>query len=137
MIVGLTPIVRQKLHTAAHEPVHRVGAVGHQRLSQVGIDVVLGDAAEVVEIFFRRVFAEIRPRDIGVAEIGDNPLDVLHAMMDHPETAAGEVGISAALGFGCTLDQCDLGALLGSGESSAKRSITAAHNDDIVRLSVH
>jgi hypothetical protein len=83
---------------------HGVGTVIDQSLGEVGIDVVLRDAAEIVEIFLGRVFAKIRARDVGVAEVGHDPFDVLRAVMHHPEAATRKLGIPPALGFRCTLD---------------------------------
>src|SRR5262249_8083547 len=52
MVIGLSAVVRQELDALAHEPVHGVGAVGDQCLGEIGIDVVLCDPPEVIEILF-------------------------------------------------------------------------------------
>src|SRR5262245_3144622 len=50
VVVGLPAVVRQELDPASHQPVHGVRAVLDERLGQIGIDVVLRDATEIVEI---------------------------------------------------------------------------------------
>src|SRR5262249_60011992 len=59
VVVGLAAVVREESYPAAHQPMHRVGAVLHQRFCKIGIDVVLCDTAEVVEVVFGRIFAEV------------------------------------------------------------------------------
>ena len=137
VVVGLPPVIRQELDAAAHQPVHGVGAVLDQRLGEIGIDVVLRDAAEIVEILLRGVFAEIGARDVGVAEIGHDAFDVLRAVMHHAEAATGKPGIAAALFFRRALEQYDPGAPLCRRQRGAQRGIAAADNDNIIRLIVH
>ena len=97
VVVGLTTIVREEFDAAAHQPVHGVGAIAYQRLGKIGIDVILGDAAEIVEIVLSGVFAEIGTCDIGITQVWHDAFDIPHTVVHHPEAAAGESRIAAAL----------------------------------------
>src|SRR5262249_25032227 len=64
VVVGLASEIRQEFYATAHKPVHGVGRIVDQRLGKVGINVVLRNAAEIVQIGLARIFAEIRARDV-------------------------------------------------------------------------
>ena len=82
---------------------HRVSATFDERLGEIRIDIVLRDAAEIVEIVLRGIFAKVGARDVGVAQVRNDAFNVLRAVMDHPKAAAGEFGIAAAFFFGRAL----------------------------------
>ena len=134
VLVGLPPVIGQEADAAAHQPVHRVGAATHECLRKIGVDVILCDATEIVEIFLGRIFPEVRIGDVLVAEIGHDPFDVLGAVMHHAEAATGEVGIASTLLLRCAFDDQYPCALLNCRQRGRKRSVAAADHDDIVTV---
>ena len=63
------------------QPLHGLGAVAHQRLGEVGIAVLLRDAAEVVEILLGRVFAEVGVLDLAFGQVGHHAFHVVQAVV--------------------------------------------------------
>jgi hypothetical protein len=131
VIVGLTSEVGQELHATAHQPMDGVGAVLNQGFGEIWIDEVLSNAAKVVEISLRTVFAEIGSRDFRIAEIRYDPFYVVRAVMDHTEAATREFRIAASLLLGRAFQQRNFGSLFG-GRQGRRQSGVAAANDDYI-----
>ena len=47
--IKVTLATKEEFDATLHEPMDRLGAVPHQRLGEIGIDIVLRDASEIVE----------------------------------------------------------------------------------------
>src|SRR5262249_1222199 len=67
----------------------------------------------------------------GLAEVRNHAVDVVYAVMNHPEAAAGEPRIAAALLLRRAFEQRDARALLGRRKRGAKGGIAATDDDDI------
>ena len=129
----LPPVVRHEAHAELVQPVHRVGALVDQHVGELGIALVLRDAAEVVEILLGGVFAEVGVGDLLLGQVGHDLADVVRAVMHHAEGAAGEGGVAAALVLRRALQHQHAGAVLARGERRAHAGAAAADHDHVMR----
>jgi dTDP-4-dehydrorhamnose 3,5-epimerase len=74
------------------EPDRGVGAVGDQHVGHFGIGAPFGEAADVVEVLFAGVGAEIDVVEIEVLDVGGDAQQVVDGVVDEAEGAAGEGG---------------------------------------------
>src|SRR6516225_7658996 len=131
MIVGLTAIVRQKLNSTSHQPIHRIGAVFHERLGEVGIDIVLCYAPKIIQVILSCVLTEVGTSDVDLAEVRHQALDILCAMMNHPQPTTSELRVAPALLLRRAFKQSDFGAFVGSSQSRAQGGVPSTDNYDI------
>ncbi len=109
----------------------RIETAGDQKLDQVGIGAMLGDARHVVEELVLRVGAEIGGGDLLLGKIGDQLLDVVDAVVDHAHRAGGEAAVAAGLVLRRRLQHAHRGALLARRQRGAEGGVAGADDDDI------
>ncbi len=118
-------------HAMLGQPNRRLVAVGDQNIGEVRVGTPLGQAADIVDILLAGVGAEI---DIGEVEIGDvrrEAQEVVNALIDEAERAAGEGGVAGTRAFGRGLEHHHRGAALPGGERRIHRGIARADDDDV------
>ena len=131
-VIGLAPVIGHEADAAVAHPVHGAGALLDYGFREIGIDVVLRNATEVVEILFRAVFAEVRARDFVVGQVGHDLFDVRRAVMNHAKAAAGIGAVAAALVLRRALEHENAGAAFACGQRRAHRGIAAAKHDYVI-----
>jgi hypothetical protein len=128
---------RNETHAAAVEPLYGLGAATHDRLSEIRITVPLRDAAQIIQILFGGVLAEIGVLDLALRKIWHHGFDRCGAAMNHAEAAAGIRGVTAALLLRRAFEQQHARALLARGKRGAQGSVAAADHDYIEHLVGH
>ena len=101
-----------KPHALLAHPHAGVEAAGDQDLGQVGVAAVFGQAADIVVILLGGVGADIDIGELVVADVGDQPREVVEAAIDDAEGAAGKGRIAAARSLGRDFQLQHRGAVL-------------------------
>ena len=115
---------------------HRVSAVVDQRLREVWVNVVLRDAAEVVEIVLGRVLAEVRARDVGVAEVRYDPLDVLSAVMTMRKPPPVKLEFPPRFASGAASTSATLQPCSATASAAHREALPPPNNHHIERLNL-
>ena len=108
----LPAVEREELHPIGMQPSHRVAAVSDQEICEPRVSAILGDPRQVIEIFLRRVGAEIGTRALLRTELADQFFDIGEALVHGTHRAIGKARVAAALLFGRAFQHHDLGAAL-------------------------
>ena len=106
-------------------------AAFHQRFDEVGVRPVLGDPRHVVVERRRRVDAEVRGGELGVAQVAHELSQVIDRVVDDPHGAGRERRVPAPLLFGRPLQHEHLGTALAGGQSGTHCGVAAADHDDV------
>ena len=128
-LVGLAAGHEGEADSALAQPAQCGGGLADELGGEAVVDQALGDAGEVVAELRGGVGADIDAGDLGLAEVGDQLLDIGHAVVGEAKAAAGEVGVAAALGLGRLFEHEDLGALLAGADRGAERGVPGAHDN--------
>ncbi len=115
----VTAETRHEANAAAVEPLHGLGAAADDRLREIRITVPLSYAAEIVQILFSGVLAEVRVLDFARREIRHHAAYRFHSAMNHAEPAAGVSRVAATLFFRRAFEHEHVRAVLTRGERSA------------------
>jgi len=102
-----------------------------QKLDEVRIATVLGDAPHVFKKLAFGVRAEISAADVVIGKIRDQDAKVLHAAVDHPHRTRGESRIPATLALRGDFQDEDPRAVFARGQRRAKPGVASADDDDV------
>ena len=106
-------------------------AAADQDLGQIGVAAILGQPAHIVEILLLGIGAEIDVFELGLVHVGDQPGEVLAAVIDDPERAAGKGRIAAALVLGRHFEHQHRGAVFTRRQRGAGRGIAGPDHDHV------
>ncbi len=120
-----------KTHPLAAHPHPSLEAAADQDLGHVRVAAVLGQPAHIVEILLLGVGAEIDVPELGLVHVGDQAREILAAVIDDAERAAGKRGVSAARLLGGDLQHQHAGTVLARRQGGAGRGIAGADDDDV------
>ena len=95
------------------------------------VAAILGHPAHVVEIFFLGVGADFDIAKLVVADVGDQPGEVVKAVIDHPKGAAGKAGIAAARLFGGDLEHQHPRTRFARRQCGTGRSVAGPDHDHV------
>ncbi len=118
-------------HAFAAHPHPGLEAAADQDLGHVGVAAVLGQPAHIVEILLLGVGAEIDVPELGLVHVGDEAREVLAAVIDDAERAAGEGRVAGARLFGGDFQHQHAGAVLMRRQGGAGRGIAGPDDDDV------
>jgi hypothetical protein len=102
-----------------------------QDLGHVRVAAVLGQPAHIVEILLLGVGAEIDVPELGLVHVGDQSREVLAAVIDDAERAAGEGRVAGARLFGGDLQHQHPRPVLARRQGGAGRGIAGPDDDDV------
>ena len=95
------------------------------------VAAILGHPSHIVDILFFGVGADIDIGELVIADVGDEPGEVVKAVIDHPKGAAGEAGIAAARLFGGDLQNQHPGAAFARRQRRTGRGIPGPDHDHV------
>jgi hypothetical protein len=113
------------------QPQRGVEAAADQDLGQVGIAAILGQPAHIVEILLLGIGADIDMAQLVLADIGNEPSEVVKAVIDDAKRAAGKSRVAAPRLFRGDFQHQHAGAVLARRQCSAGRGIAGADDDDV------
>ena len=102
-----------------------------ESVDEPGVGPTAGHADEVAPHCLHRVRAEVDLGELPLAQVGDQPGDVVDPGVRKAEGAAAEVGVAAALLPRRLLQHDRPGSRLPGREGRAERGVPRAHDDDI------
>ena len=120
-----------KADTLFAHPQSGIEAAADQDLGQIGVATILGQPAHVVEILLLGVGAEIDVAQFGLVHVGDQPAQILAAVVDDAKGAAGKGGVAAALVLGGDFEHQHRGTVLARRQRGAGRRIAGPDDDHI------
>src|SRR5207247_2081230 len=85
-----------KAHALLAHPPGGVEASCDQDLAEVGVAAIFGEAPDIIEILLGGVGADIDILQFVIIDVGDQLREVVKAVIDDAEGAAGKGGIAAA-----------------------------------------
>ena len=129
----LASVNRNEADPLAAQPLERRVAAPHQQLHHVGIGVILGHAAHVLEKLIFRVGPEIGVGLFFVGKIGQQFEQIGERVVCNPNRARGERRVAASLRERGAFQHDHLGAVFARGERRTHRGI-ARTNDQNVAL---
>jgi hypothetical protein len=118
-------------HALAAHPHPGLETAADQDLGHVRVAAVLGQASHIVEILLLGVGAEIDVAELGLAHVGDQPGEILGAVIDDAERAAGEGGVAGACLLGRDFEHQHPGAVFVRRQGGAGRGVAGADDDDV------
>src|SRR6516162_145414 len=128
---GLPAVNRDEADAFVAQPAECIEAAGDQKLDEIGIGAVLGDARHVIEELLAGIGAEIGGRDFLLGEIRHQCLDVVDAVVDDAHGARGKSAVAAGFLLRCGLQHDHRGALLFGRERRTKSRVASAHHNHI------
>ncbi len=134
---GLAPEPQLKAHALLAHPHPGLEAAADQDLGHVRVATVLGQPAHIVEILFLGVGPEIDVPELGLVHVGDQPAEILAALIDDAEGAAGEGGVAGALIFGSDFEHQHAGAPVTRRQRGASRGVAGADDDHVELFAPH
>jgi hypothetical protein len=134
---GLAPEPELKTHALRPHPHPGIEALGDQDLGEVGVAPVFGEAPHVVVILFLGVGPDIDIGELVVAQVGDQPGEVVEPVIDDAPRPAGKRRIAAAPVLRRDLQHQHRGAVLPRRQRRAGRRIAGADDDHIMLGDVH
>src|SRR5439155_2549297 len=96
VLEGLARIHRGKADALAAHPQQGLLALGDEQFGHVGVAAIVGEPSEVVVIFVAGVGAEIRCRELGLAELAELQ-EVVDAVIDKTQGTGRVAAVAAAL----------------------------------------
>ena len=126
-----------KPHALFAHPAPRLEALGDEDLGEVGVRAPFGQAADIVVILLGCVSADIDTRKLVLAQVRDELSEVVEAMIDEAECAAGEGRVAAGRFLGRDLQHQHRDAVLARAQGRAGRRVSGADNDDVALGDVH
>ena len=129
-----------KAHALVAHPQCRLEAAADQDLGQIGVAAILGQPAHVVEILRLVISAEIDVGELVVVDVGDQPREVVTAVIDDAKGAAGKGRVAALLILGGDFEHQHRGTVLPRRECGAGRGIAGPDHDHVepfARVDLH
>ena len=78
------------------QPLYGIGAAPHENLRQVGVSAILRSAAQIVEVFLRRVGPEVAGGKFFFSQVSYDALDVVDPLIHKPHAGPGKRAVAAA-----------------------------------------
>jgi len=95
------------------------------------VAAILGHPSHIVDILFFGVGADIDIGELVIADVGDEPGEVVKAVIDHPKSAAGKAGIAAARLFGGDLEHQHLRTRFARRQRGTGRGVAGPDHDHV------
>ena len=118
-----------------HTPVSKL--LRDQDLGQVRVAAVFGQPADIVVILFLGVGADIDICQLVVADVGNEPREVVEAVIDDAQGAAGKGRVAAAPVLRRDFEHQHRGAVLPRRQRGAGRRVAGADDDHVMLGNVH
>ncbi len=125
-----------KAHALLAHPQPGLKAAADQDFGQVGVAAILGHPSHVVEILLLGVGAEIDVAQLGLVHVGDQPRQILAAVVDDAKGAAGKGGVAAALILGGDFEHQHRGPVLARRQRRAAGGVAGPDHDHIPNFTV-
>ena len=126
-----------KPHAFGAHPLAGLEALGDEDFGEVGVGAVFGQPPDVVVILLGGVGADIDVCELVVAHVGDEGREVVEAVIDDAERAAGKRRIAAGRVLRRDLQHQHRGAVLPRRQGRAGRRIAGPDDDHIPLGDLH
>ncbi len=133
----LPPEPQLEAHPLLAHPHAGLEALRYQDFGQVRVAAVFGKPADIVVILFLGVGADIDIFQLVVADVGNEPREVVEAVIDDAPGAAGKGRIAAAPVLRRDLQHQHRGAVLPGRQRGAGRRVAGPDDDDVMLGNVH